>query len=108
MIAPKVTGLATPLCYASSERIECMKRTCAKGLWRWTAIVLLLWGGAWPCAGQTTEGEPTVVGVRIIREDGTVIKDSPAGLPVGTGKALNRGQVAATNTNGYKSSNSVT
>src|SRR5262252_8131367 len=103
MIAPKVRRGATPLCYPSSERIECMKRTWAKGFRRWLAGALLLGGGAWPCVGQTTTGEPAVVSVRIIREDGTVLKDSPAGLPIEVGKPLNRGQVAASLRALYKS-----
>ena len=80
-----------------------MKRTWAKGLRRWLAVALLVGGGAWPCAGQTPSGEPTVVGVRIVRQDGTVIKDSPTGLAVETGKPLNRTQVASSLRTLYRS-----
>ena len=58
------------------------------------AVVLLTGGGAWPCVGQTGASEPPVVSVRLVRKDGTVVKDNPAGLPVETGKPLNRAQVA--------------
>lgn len=58
------------------------------------AVVLLMGGGAWPCVGQTGASEPLVVGVRLVREDGTVVKDNPEGLPVETGKPLVRAQVA--------------
>ena len=80
-----------------------MKRTWAKGLWRWLAVALLIGGGAWPCAAQATSGEPVVVGVRLVREDGTVLKDSPGGLAVEAGKPLNRAQVAASLRTLYKS-----
>src|SRR5215510_2373009 len=103
MIAPKVRRLATPLCYPSSERIECMRRAWAKGARRWTAVMLLIGGGAWPCVGQTGTSGPVVVGVRLVREDGTVVQDNPVGLPVETGKPLNRAQVAASLRALYKS-----
>jgi len=94
MIAPKGSGQATPLCYASSERFECMKLTCGTVL-RGLAVVALLAGGAVrQCAAQEAVTEPTVVSVRIVREDGTVLKDGPEGLPVQTGKPVDRGHVA--------------
>ena len=103
MIAPKGDGQATPLCYASSERIECMNLTCAK-VWRGLAIAALLMGGAArQIAAQQAPREPTLVGVRIVREDGTVLKDAPAGLPVEVGKPLDRTQVAASLRALYKS-----
>src|SRR5258708_39698146 len=95
MIAPKGDGQATPLCYASSERLECMNLNCAK-VWRGLAIAALLMGGAArQIAAQQTPSEPNLVGVRIVGEDGTVLKDSPAGLAVEGGKPVDRTQVAA-------------
>src|SRR5438132_1314549 len=95
MIAPKGNGQATPLCYASSERIECMNLTYAK-VWRGLAIAALLMGGAArQIAAQQAPSEPTLVGVRIVREDGTVLKDAPAGVPAAVGEPLDRTQVAA-------------
>jgi outer membrane protein insertion porin family len=38
--------------------------------------------------------EPTVVAVRIVREDGTVLAQSPSGIAVEPGKPLDRGKVA--------------
>src|SRR5437879_1434620 len=103
MIAPKGNGQATPLCYASSERIECMNLTYAK-VWRGLAIAALLMGGAArQIAAQQAPSEPTLVGVRIVREDGTVLKDAPAGLPAEGGKPRDRTQVAASLRALYKS-----
>jgi len=63
---------------------------------RGLAVVALLAGGAVrQCAAQEAVTEPTVVSVRIVREDGTVLKDGPEGLPVQTGKPVDRGHVAA-------------
>jgi len=61
------------------------------------AGALLIGAGAWPCAAQepAPASDPVLVSVRIVREDGTVLKDGPAGLPVETGKPLNRTQLAA-------------
>src|SRR5262249_47402187 len=110
MIAPKDSREATPLCYASSERIECMRVNWAKG-WRGLALVALLAGGSARLhAGQEAKGvatgapsveekqnavEPVVVSIRVVREDGRVLIDSPKGLTVETGKPLDSGQVAA-------------
>lgn len=80
-----------------------MKRTWAKGLRRWLVVALLVEGGAWPCLGQATTDEPIVVSVRVIRQDGTLIKDSPVGLAAETGKPLNRAQVASSLRTLYKS-----
>jgi len=103
MIAPKGNGQATPLCYASSERLECMNLTCAK-VWRGLAIAALLASGAVrQIAAQQTPGEPVVVGVRVVREDGIVLKDASVGLPVELGKPLDRTQVAASLRTLYKS-----
>src|SRR5258708_30801467 len=95
MIAPKGDGQATPLCYASSERLECMKLTYAK-VWRGLAFAALLAGGAArQIAAQHGLSEPAVVSVRVVRGDGTILKESPGGLAVEVGKPVNRGQVAA-------------
>src|SRR5947208_14021881 len=95
MIAPKGNGQATPLCYASSERIECMNLTYAK-VWRGLAVAALLMGGAArQIAAQRSPSEPTVVSVRVVREDGTVLKDAPAGLPAEVGTPLDLTPVAA-------------
>jgi len=80
-----------------------MNLTCAKA-WRGLAIAALLMGGAArQIAAQQTPSEPTLVGVRIVREDGTVLKDAPAGLPVEVGKPLDRTRVAASLRTLYKS-----
>jgi len=80
-----------------------MKLTCAK-VWIGLAIAALLaGGGARQGAAQQAAKEPTVVSVRVVREDGTVLKDAPAGLPAETGKPLDRGQVAASLRNLFKS-----
>ena len=104
MIAPKGHGQATPLCYASSERIECMRLTWAK-LFKGLALFTLLCGGdARNCTAQETAA-PVVVSVRIIHEDGTVLKDAPFGVPIETGKPLNRGQVATSLRTLYRTGN---
>lgn len=41
-----------------------------------------------------TATEPTVVAVRIVKEDGQVLSEAPAGIAVETGKKLDRGKVA--------------
>lgn len=120
MIAPKGVREATPLCYASSERIECMRVNWSMG-WRGLILaVLLARGAASACAGQERKdvaartnseeqgqntAEPVVVGVRVVREDGKVLIDSPKGLPIETGKPLDRGQVASSLRILYKSGN---
>ena len=116
MIAPNGNSEATPLCYASSERIGRMRANSAKqwkGLVRGLALAALLFGGAaWrvaaqqepaiPAPSQTAAG-PVVLGVRIVREDGTVLKESPAGLAIEIGKSLDHGQVAASLRTLYRS-----
>jgi outer membrane protein assembly factor BamA len=83
------------------------------------ALTALLVGGvARTCIGQEAKagppgaqcgperqetGEPIVVSTRIVREDGTVLRDAPTGLAVETGKSLERGQVAASLRTLYKS-----
>src|SRR5260370_29361627 len=59
--------------------------------------------GAVPTRGQTpqdpsvadrTKEEPTIVAIRFVKEDGQVLSESPAGITVETGKALDRGRIA--------------
>ena len=61
-------------------------------------------GTARHCAAQQVT-EPALVGVRIVREDGKVLKDAPAGLPLETGKPLDRRQVATSLRTLYKTGN---
>jgi outer membrane protein assembly complex protein YaeT len=80
-----------------------MKVTCAKSF-RGLVLAALLAGGAVQfCMAQ--EAAPVVVNVRIVLEDGTLLRDAPAGLPVGTGRPLDRGQVAASLRLLYKTGN---
>ena len=44
-------------------------------------------------AGVAKE-EPRIVAIRIVKEDGQVLTNSPSGLPVEAGKALDRGKIA--------------
>src|SRR6266436_1673583 len=77
-----------------------MKLGWANGL-RGIAALALLTGAALTRA-QAPQGsvaanaaaEPKVVAVRIVKEDGTVLSEAPAGIAVETGKALDRGKVA--------------
>src|SRR5712664_1298640 len=77
-----------------------MKLGWANGLRGITALALLT-GAALTRAQAPPEtgtanaaAEPKVVAVRIIKEDGTVLSEAPAGIAVETGKALDRGKVA--------------
>jgi len=45
-------------------------------------------------ASNEAGSRPVVVAVRIVREDGPVLVESPRGIPVETGKPLDRGKVA--------------
>lgn len=45
-------------------------------------------------AAGKAAAEPRIVAVRIIKEDGTVLREAPAGIAVETGRALDRGEVA--------------
>ncbi len=78
-----------------------MKSSWATGLRGIAALALLT--GAAPTPAQTPQDsslasdvkeEPRIVAVRIVKEDGQVLTNSPSGLPVETGKALDRGKVA--------------
>src|SRR6266853_2278453 len=66
-------------------------------------VALALLTGAAPTRGQTpqdtsvadrTKEEPTIVAIRIVKEDGQVLSESPAGITVETGKARDRGKIA--------------
>src|SRR5467141_520467 len=78
-----------------------MKSGWAYGLRGIVALALLT--GAVPTRGQTpqdtsvadrTKEEPTIVAIRIVKEDGQVLSESPVGITVETGKALDRGKIA--------------
>src|SRR5712664_242255 len=77
-----------------------MKLGWANGLRGIAALALLT--GAATMHGQTlldatttnTATEPIVVAVRIVKEDGTVLSEAPAGITVEAGKALEREKVA--------------
>src|SRR5438552_2061163 len=66
-------------------------------------VALALLTGAAPTRGQApqdisvadnTKEEPKIVAIRIVKEDGQVLSESPAGITVETGKALDRGRIA--------------
>src|SRR5258706_14166005 len=79
-----------------------MKLGWANGL-RGIAALALLIGAALTHAQAPPEAttanaavQPKVVGVRIVKADGTVLSEAPAGITVETGKALDRGKIAET------------
>src|SRR5260370_14309118 len=66
-------------------------------------VALALLTGAAPTRGQTpqdtsvadrTKEEPTIVVIRIVKEDGQVLSESPGGIAVEHGKTLDRGKIA--------------
>jgi outer membrane protein assembly factor BamA len=78
-----------------------MKLGCANRLRGIVALALL--AGAAAARGQNppdTSGmsvakeEPKIVAIRIVREDGQVLSDSPSGIAMETGKTLDRGKIA--------------
>src|SRR5713226_3608062 len=78
-----------------------MKSNWAIGLRGIVALALLT--GAAPTRGQTPQDtsvaggakeEPKIAAIRIVKEDGQVLSESPAGITVETGKALDRGKIA--------------
>jgi len=78
-----------------------MKSGWANGLRGIFALALLT--GAAPTHAQTPQGtsvegvakeEPKIVAIRIVKEDGQVLSDSPTGIAVESGKALDRGKIA--------------
>src|ERR1700693_606524 len=78
-----------------------MKSGVANG-WRGIFARALLTGAA-PARAQAPPStsvtgvgkeEPKIAAIRIVKEDGQVLSDSPSGIAVETGKALDRGKVA--------------
>src|SRR6266566_2825690 len=78
-----------------------MKSGLANGLRGIVALALLT--GAVATRAQTPQGssaagvepeEPKIVAIRIVKEDGQVLSDSPLGVAVETGKALDRGKIS--------------
>src|SRR5258707_1313163 len=66
-------------------------------------VALAMLTGAAPGHGQTPQDtsvasspkeEPKIVAIRIVKEDGQVLSESPAGITVETGKAPDRGKIA--------------
>src|SRR5215472_6322313 len=109
MISPNLKGEATPLCYPSSERNGSMKVRWGNGL-RSIFLLALPLGGVWSHAqsprdalstnaltqtpGRGIQDDAPVVAVRVVSEEGRVLTESPADLPVQMGKPLDRAQVA--------------
>jgi len=78
-----------------------MKSSWTIGLRGLAALALLT--GAAPARGQTSQDPPAagsvkegpkVVAIRIVKEDGQVLSESPPGIAVETGKALDREKIA--------------
>jgi outer membrane protein insertion porin family len=77
-----------------------MKSGWANGLRGIVALALLT--GAAPARGQAPQDtsasfakeEPKIVAIRIVKEDGQVLSDSPSGIAVGNGSSLDRGKIA--------------
>src|SRR2546425_940041 len=78
-----------------------MKSSWTIGLRGIVALALLT--GAVLARGQTPQDtslaatakeEPRIVAIRIVKEDGQVLSQSPSGIAVETGKALDRGKIA--------------
>src|SRR6202521_5202910 len=78
-----------------------MKTGVANGLRGFFALALLT--GAAPTRAQAPPStsvtgvgkeEPKIAAIRIVKEDGQVLSDSPSGIAVETSKALDRGKVA--------------
>jgi outer membrane protein insertion porin family len=78
-----------------------MKLSWPNGLHGIVALALLT--GAATTRAQTPQGasvpvvakeEPKIVAIRIVKEDGQVLSDSPSRIDVETGKALDRGKIA--------------
>src|SRR5260370_9139200 len=78
-----------------------MKLGWANGL-RGVVALALLTGGSLARAKTAQETavrgvekeDPKVVAIGIVKEDGQVLSDSPSGITVETGKALDRGEIA--------------
>src|SRR5882672_6006911 len=83
-----------------------MKLGWANGLRGITALALLTRAQA-PSDATTANAavQPKVVAVRIVKADGTVLSEAPAGISVETGKALDRGKIAETMRALYRTGN---
>jgi outer membrane protein insertion porin family len=88
-----------------------MKLSWASGL-RGIATLALLSGAALTraqsppgTAAANTAAEPKVVAVRIVKEDGTLLSEAPAGISVEAGKALDREKVAESMRGLYRAGN---
>src|ERR1700757_5247964 len=99
MIAPKGTGRATPPCYPSSERMRIMKSCWVN--WLPGVIALLLSGGQALAQAPaevrdpaTVSGQPKIVAIRIARQDGQLLADHVAGIPLQPGDPADRGKIA--------------
>src|SRR5258708_24224145 len=113
MIAPMSSGQATPLCYASSERMNSMSVDFLRGVC--VAILAAFLGGGVPaslCSQQVgaqnaapAETAQNVNEVRLVTEDGQVLASGPSVSTVETGKPLDRAQVAASLRALYKTGN---
>src|SRR5258708_17975490 len=78
-----------------------MKSSLAYGLRGLASIALLMGAAPTPAQGpqnpslaNVAKEDPTIVAIRIVKEDGQVLSNSPSGLPVETGKTLDRGKIA--------------
>jgi outer membrane protein insertion porin family len=88
-----------------------MKLGWANGLRGIAALALL--SGAAPTRAQSppsaatanTAAEPKVVAVRIVKEDGTVLSEAPAGIAIEAGKVLDREKVAESMRGLYRAGN---
>src|SRR3979490_1610654 len=78
-----------------------MKSSWANGLRGIVALALLT--GAAPTRGQTprdssvtgvAKEEPKILAIRIVKENGQVLSDSPSGIAVETGNVLDRRKIA--------------
>jgi len=88
-----------------------MKLGWANGL-RGIAALALLAGAALTraqappdAASANAAREPNVVAIRIVKEDGTVLSEAPAGISLETGKTLDRRKVAETMRALYRTGN---
>src|SRR5713101_9862092 len=78
-----------------------MKLSRAHGLRRIVALALLA-GAGWThaqtaqetTARETAVEQPTVAAIRLVKEEGGVLSESPSGIAVETGKPLDPGKVA--------------
>src|ERR1700751_1787496 len=84
-----------------------MKAYCGKALRKIVGAALLTGVALWPVQAQENPGQASVseaqsstieakpvVAVRIVTEDGRVLSEPPAGLPISIGKPADRDEVA--------------